>query len=178
MPGGPGGSGGTEMEAGGSSAFSFTPGAYRFVDGSGYMGRVGEYDTLQQSAGADFSSTFVSTRNHVTVVSRANVLSGDDYSAGTQLTAGERLQVGLFVRSFMQQQDHYNFYAFPVLDVNPDGTVSRQHHRSHPRSVCVRGEKKAGQRVRAGQSAKAANPSVCEGGLAGARGRNAACLPG
>lgn len=122
MPGGAGGPAGTEMEAGGNSAFSFTPGAYRFVDGSGYLGRVGEYDSLQQSAGADITSAYVSTQNHLTVVSRANVLSGDDYSAATQLTAGERLQVGLFIRSFLQQQDHYNFYAFPVLDVPPGST--------------------------------------------------------
>ena len=123
MPGATGGSPSTEMEAGASSAFSFTPGTYRFVDGSGFLGRVGEYDSLQQSAGADITSAFVSTRNNLTMVSRGNVLSGDDYSAATQLTAGERLQVGLFVRSFIQQQDHYPFYAFPKLDALPDGTV-------------------------------------------------------
>ncbi|HKM80051.1 MAG TPA: cytochrome c3 family protein [Candidatus Acidoferrum sp.] len=121
MPGGPGGPGGTEVGAGGSSAISFTPGEYRFVDGSGFLGRVGEYDSLQQSAGTDFSAAYVSTRNNLTVVSRANVLSGDDYSAGTQLTAGERLQVALFIRSFVQQQDNYPFYAFPVLDVQVPG---------------------------------------------------------
>jgi predicted CXXCH cytochrome family protein len=124
-PGGtgvPGATGGTEIEAGGSSAFSFTPGQYRFVDGSGYLGRVGEYDSLEQSAGADFSQTFVSTQHHLVMVSRANVLTGKDYSAAAQLTAGEHLQVGLFIRSFVQQQDHYNFYAFPVLDVPPGAT--------------------------------------------------------
>jgi len=123
MQGGPSGPGGTEVGAGGASAISFTPGEYRFVDGSGFLGRVGEYDSLQQSAGADVSAAYVSTRNNLTVVSRANVLSGDDYSAGTQLTAGDRLQVGLFIRSFLQQQDHYNFYAFPVLDVPPGSTT-------------------------------------------------------
>ena len=124
MAGGPGGPGGTEVGAGGSSAISFTPGEYRFVDGSGFLGRVGEYDSLQQSAGADVSAAFVSARNNLTMVSRGNVLSGDDYSAATQLTAGERLQVGLFVRSFIQQQDHYPFYAFPVLDIPPGGTTA------------------------------------------------------
>ncbi|HKI13150.1 MAG TPA: cytochrome c3 family protein [Candidatus Acidoferrum sp.] len=122
MPDGAGGSPSTELEAGASSAFSFTPGTYRFVDGSGFLGRVGEYDSLQQSAGADVSAAYVSTRNNLTMVSRGNVLSGDDYSAATQLTAGERLQVGIFVRSFIQQQDHYPFYAFPVLDVPPGAT--------------------------------------------------------
>src|SRR5271165_908381 len=123
-PGGTGFPGGTEAEAGDSSAFSFTPGQYRLIDGSGFLGRVGEYDSLQQSAGTDFSSAYVSTRNNLTVVSRANLMSGDDYSAATQLTAGERLQVGLFIRSFVQQQDHSNFYAFPVLDVPPGATTA------------------------------------------------------
>ena len=121
MQGGTGGPAGTKLEAGGSSALSFTPGEYQFVDGSGYLGRVGEYNSLQQSAGADISSAYVSTRNNLTVVSRANVLTGDDYSAATQLTAGERLRVGLFIRSFIQQQDNYPFYAFPALDVQVPG---------------------------------------------------------
>ena len=34
-------------------------------------------------------------QSHLTVVSRANVLTGDDYSAASQLTVGDRLQVGL-----------------------------------------------------------------------------------
>jgi predicted CXXCH cytochrome family protein len=119
-----GASAGSEIEAGSSSAYSFTPGQYRFVDGSGYLGRVGEYDSLEQSAGADFSQAYVSTNNHLTAVSRANVLSGKDYSAGAQLTAGDWLEVGFFIRSFVQQQDHYNFYAFPVLDVPPGSTTS------------------------------------------------------
>lgn len=118
MPGGNAFPTGMEMDTG-ASAFSFTPGAYRLVDGSGFLGRVGEYDSLDQSAGADVSSAYVSTRNNLTIVSRGNVVSGNDYSAATQLTAGEHLQVGLFIRSFIQQQDHYPFYAFPVLDVPP-----------------------------------------------------------
>lgn len=124
MPQGGGGvPGSTEAEAGANSAFSFTPGQYRFVDGSGYLGRVGQYDTLDQSAGTDFSQGYVSTRNNLTVVSRASVLSGADYSAATQMTASDWLQVGLFIRSFQQQQDNYKFYAFPVLDVPPGATT-------------------------------------------------------
>jgi predicted CXXCH cytochrome family protein len=106
-------------EGAASSFYSITPGTYRFVDGSGFLGRVGEYDSLQQSAGVDSATAFVSTQNHLTVVSRANVLSGDDYSVASQLTAGERLQIGLAIRSFVQQQDNYPFYAFPKLDVVP-----------------------------------------------------------
>jgi predicted CXXCH cytochrome family protein len=99
------------------AAYSITPGSYRFVDQSGFGGRVGEYDTLQQSAGADAATSYVSTQNHVTVVSRANLLSGDDYSAKAQVTAGGWLRAGFDMRGLVQQQDNYPFYAFPLLDV-------------------------------------------------------------
>jgi predicted CXXCH cytochrome family protein len=99
--------------------FSLTPGSYRFLDGTGFLGRVGEYDSLQQSAGGDFTSAYVSPSHHLTVVSRANVVTGDDYSAVAQLTLGEWLEAGVSQRGFVQQQDHYPFYAFPVLDIYP-----------------------------------------------------------
>lgn len=101
-----------EMDLGGpAAAYSITPGAYRFVDGSGFLGRVGEYDSLQQSAGADATATYVSPQSHVTIASHASVLTGDDYSATSQLTVGELLQAGFDMRSFVQQQDHYPFYV-------------------------------------------------------------------
>lgn len=103
--------------------YSVTPGSYRFVDTTGFGGRVGEYDTLQQSAGADAAAVYVSTANHLTAISRANVLSGEDYQAGSQITAGEWAKFGFDMRSFVQQQDHYPFYAFPVLDVPPGSTT-------------------------------------------------------
>jgi predicted CXXCH cytochrome family protein len=102
-------------------AYSIIPGSYRFVDQTGFGGRVGEYDTLQQSAGADVATSYVSSLNHLTVVSRGNVLSSQDYQAASQLTAGQWARVGFDIRSFVQQQDHYSFYAFPVLDVAPRG---------------------------------------------------------
>src|SRR5208337_1737411 len=101
------------------AAYSLIPGSYRFVDQTGFGGRVGEYDTLQQSAGADVATSYVSTQNHVTVVSRANLLTGDDYSAAAQVTAAENVRAGFDTRSFVQQQDHYPFYAFPVMDIPP-----------------------------------------------------------
>jgi predicted CXXCH cytochrome family protein len=104
-------------------AYSITPGSYRFVDQTGYGGRVGEYDTLQQSAGADAETAYVSTLNHLTVVSRANVLSGQDYQAASQVTAGKWAKFGFEMRSFVQQQDDYPFYAFPILDIPPGKTT-------------------------------------------------------
>jgi predicted CXXCH cytochrome family protein len=109
----------TEVGPNTDVAYSIVPGSYRFVDQSGYGGRVGEYDTLQQSAGADVATSYVSDLNHLTVVSRGNVLSSQDYQAASQVTAGQWARVGFDIRSFVQQQDHYPFYAFPVLDVPP-----------------------------------------------------------
>jgi predicted CXXCH cytochrome family protein len=106
-------------EGAASSAYSLTPGAYRFIHGTGYLGRVGEYDSLEQSAGVDVNTAYVSTRDHLTLISRANVLASNDYSAASQLTVGSWLQAGFGMRSFVQQQDHYPFYAFPFLDVPP-----------------------------------------------------------
>jgi len=110
------------------SSYSLVSGGYRLVDGTGFLGRVGEYDSLQQSAGTDVTTAYVSPTSHVTVVSRANVLSGEDYSAGAQLTAGERLRVAFAIRSFLQQQDNYPFYAgamspdlLPITNTIPSG---------------------------------------------------------
>ncbi len=108
-----------EVGPGTEAAYSIIPGSYRFVDLTGFGGRVGEYDSLQQSAGADLATSYVSDLNHLTVVSRGNVLSGQDYQASTQLSAGSWARFALDMRSFVQQQDHYSFYAFPVLDVPP-----------------------------------------------------------
>ena len=100
------------------AAYSIVPGSYRFVDITGFGGRVGEYDTLQQSAGADVATSYVSSLNHVTVITRGNVLNSQDYQAASQLAAGQWVRLGLDMRSFVQQQDHYPFYAFPRLDVS------------------------------------------------------------
>jgi hypothetical protein len=51
---------------------------YRFVDTSGYAGRVGEYDSLQQSVGGDLSLDFVDIPRHMTLKSTADFISGDD----------------------------------------------------------------------------------------------------
>jgi hypothetical protein len=86
---------------------------------------VGEYDTLDQSVGTDMAQAYVSTNHNLTIVSRANVLTGADYSGAAQLTWADHIQAGLFIRSFVQQQDNYPFYAFPVLDIPPGETVLR-----------------------------------------------------
>jgi predicted CXXCH cytochrome family protein len=105
------------------SAYSLIPGSYRFVDQTGNGSRVGEYDSLQQSAGADAATSYVNTQQHLTMVSRANVQTGNDYQAASQISLGQWAKMGFDIRSFVQQQDHYQFYAFPVLDVPPGTTT-------------------------------------------------------
>ncbi len=108
-----------------SAAWSITPASYRFLDISGFPGRVGEYDSLQQSAGADVSSAYVLPRRHLTLVSRGTVLSGNDYSVRSQLTVGNRLKAGIDLRSLVQQQDHYpNYLAALSSDFGTPGAVT------------------------------------------------------
>jgi len=102
---------GAESGSAAAAAYSIVPGSYRFLDGSGYLGRVGEYDSLRQSAGADMATSYVLPQNHLTVVSRGNVITGEDYSAASQITVGQTLKAGFDTRSFVQQQDTYPFYA-------------------------------------------------------------------
>jgi predicted CXXCH cytochrome family protein len=93
------------------TAFSVAPGSYRFISRTGYSGRVGEYDSLQQSAGANVRTAYVLPSHNVTVVSSTNILTADDYQVASQLAIGEHLQVGFDTRSFFQQQDNYPFYS-------------------------------------------------------------------
>ena len=106
------------------AAYSITPGGYRFVDLSGFGGRVGEYNSLDQSAEAQIETSYVSLPNHMVIVSRGSALSGDDFQATSQVTIGQWAQLGLDLRSFVQQQDHYPFYAFPTLDPGVPDTAT------------------------------------------------------
>jgi hypothetical protein len=92
------------------SASSISSVGYRFMDNSGFTGRAGEYDSLQQSAGTTSVTTYVLPKKHLTLVSRNRVLTGNDYSMRSQLTVGNWLKAGLDLRSLVQQQDHYPSY--------------------------------------------------------------------
>src|SRR6266567_8281538 len=91
---------------------------YRFVDTSGYGGRVGEYDSLQQSLGGDFSLQFVDIPRHMTVRSTANFLSRDDYDMKSRLTFGKWFDLGLENRSFVRHLDDNSFFGAAVI--SPD----------------------------------------------------------
>ncbi len=101
---------GAAADADPSAVWSMTPASYRFLHISGFAGRVGEYDSLQQSVGTSSSTAYVLPQKHLTLVSRGTVVSGNDYSLRSQLTISDRLRALLDVRSLVQQQDHYPSY--------------------------------------------------------------------
>ena len=107
------------------AVWSMTPASYRFLHISGFPGRVGEYDSLQQSAGTSSSTAYVLPEKHLTLVSRGTVVSGNDYSLRSQLTISDRLRALLDFRSLVQQQDHYPSYIAQLsLDFAVPGGVT------------------------------------------------------
>ncbi|MGO9083933.1 MAG: hypothetical protein ACLQBK_01800 [Candidatus Sulfotelmatobacter sp.] len=91
---------------------------YRFIDTTGYGGRVGEYDTLQQSLGGDFSLNFVDTPRHLTIKSTIEAISRDDYESKSRLTVGKWFDFNLDSRSFVRHLD--NNYFFGAGAISPD----------------------------------------------------------
>jgi len=65
----------------------------------------------------------VSVPDHITLVTKANAITSEDYQIGAKLNVGEWLRADFDTRSFTQQQDTYQFYAFPLLDVAPPGVT-------------------------------------------------------
>ena len=92
------------------SASSITPAAYRFLDITGFPGRAGEYDTLEQSGGSSVSSAYVLPSRHLTLITRGALITSRDYSLRSQLTVANWLKARLDLRSLVQQQDHYLSY--------------------------------------------------------------------
>ncbi len=91
---------------------------YRFVDTTGYGGRVGEYDSLQQSLGGDLSLKYTDIPRHMTIRSTANFLSRDDYDMKSSLTFGKWFDFGLTNRSFVRHLDDNSYFAASVI--SPD----------------------------------------------------------
>ncbi len=89
----------------------FTPGAYRFLNVTGYGGRVGQYDSLQEAEGGGLEADYVSVLHHASLLTRATVLTGSDFHVASQLHVGALLEVGADMRSFVEQQDDVPFYA-------------------------------------------------------------------
>ena len=99
---------------------------YRFVSTSGFPGRVGEYDSLQQSLAGDLSFNSVSYPQHLSVKTDANFFSQDDYRLKSQLNFANWLDIGLESRSFIRHLDlNSNFYAATISpDIVRTDTIS------------------------------------------------------
>jgi hypothetical protein len=91
---------------------------YRFIDTTGYGGRVGEYDTLQQSLGGDFALNFVDIPQHLSIKSTIDVLTRDDYEAKSRLTLGKWFDFSLENRGFVRHLDDNSFFGASVI--SPD----------------------------------------------------------
>jgi len=91
---------------------------YRFVNLSGYGGRVGEYDTLQQSLGGDLSFDYVEIPQHMTIKSTWDVLSRDDYDLKSRITFGKWFDFSLDNRSFIRHLDDNSYFGASVI--SPD----------------------------------------------------------
>jgi hypothetical protein len=91
---------------------------YRFVDTSGYGGRVGEYDSLQQSLGGDLSFDYVDVPDHMTIKSTWDVLSRDDYDLKSRITFGKWLDFSLDNRGFVRHLDDNSYFGAAVI--SPD----------------------------------------------------------
>jgi hypothetical protein len=91
---------------------------YRFLDSSGYGGRVGEYDSLQQSLGGNLSFVYVDVPEHMTIRTTWDVVSRDDYDLKSRLTFGKWLDFTLDNRSFVRHLDDNNYFGASVI--SPD----------------------------------------------------------
>ncbi|HYM77876.1 MAG TPA: hypothetical protein VE377_18015 [Candidatus Dormibacteraeota bacterium] len=88
---------------------------YRFIDTSGYGGRVGEYDSLQQSLGGDVAFDYLAIPQRMTVHYSANFLSRDVFDSKSRITLGRWLDLGMDNRSFVRHlDDNSNFYASTI----------------------------------------------------------------
>jgi hypothetical protein len=91
---------------------------YRFLDTSGYGGRVGEYDSLQQSLGGDLSFDYVDVPDHMTIKSTWDVISRDDYDLKSRITFGKWLDFTLDNRGFIRHLDDNSYFGAAVI--SPD----------------------------------------------------------
>jgi hypothetical protein len=88
------------------------------VDTSGFSGRVGEYDSLQQSLGGDLSFNYVDIPQHMSIKSTWEVLSRDDYDLKSRITLGKWLDFTLDNRSFIRHLDDNSYFGASVI--SPD----------------------------------------------------------
>jgi len=92
---------------------------YRFVSGSGFLGRVAEYDSLRQSIGGDLTLTLINHPRRASWRYRANFLSRDEYDINSQLRLGQYFTLGVDSRSFIRHLDNVPFGT----NLSPDDLI-------------------------------------------------------
>jgi len=83
--------------------------SYRFVSTSGFLGRVAEYDSLDQSVGGDMTLTYIDFARRYSWKYRANLISRDDYDMDFKLTAGKIFTLGINSRSLIRHLEDIPF---------------------------------------------------------------------
>ncbi len=101
-------SGSATAEDGSYHFLTFLP-SYRAVGTSGYAGRVGEYDSLRDSAGGDLTLTLIDRSAKVSWRTRASFQSQDEYDVVSTLGLGKNITVTLDSRSLRHHLDNVPF---------------------------------------------------------------------
>ena len=95
---------------------------YTMESSNGFRGRVGEYDSMQSSAGMNMQTAILYPKKNVSIKSTAGIRSSDDYFTSTEVHVDNRLKAGVKARSLVQQQDTYAMYSPLSLGIYPAGT--------------------------------------------------------
>jgi hypothetical protein len=95
-------------EDGSYRLFSFVP-SYRGVSTSGYAGRVGEYDSLRDSAGGELKLTLINAGGRVNWQTHANLQSVDEYDLTSTLAIGRDFTMRVDSRSLRHHLDNVPF---------------------------------------------------------------------
>jgi hypothetical protein len=100
------------------SLVNFLP-SYRFVNTSGFGGRVGEYDSLNQSVGGDLSLTQIDLLRRYSVKYRGEFITRDDYDMDSELRWGQYFSLTFAARSFVRHLDNFTL----GVNLSPDDIV-------------------------------------------------------
>ena len=80
---------------------------------------MGEYDSLQQSAGGDLTLSYVDFAHRINLKSRAELFSRDDFDVSSQLRWGKNFTLSYESRSFLRHLDDVQYRA----DLSADDIV-------------------------------------------------------
>ncbi len=96
--------------------------SYRAISTRDFAGRVGEYDSLSDSAGGDLTMILIDHSGRVSWRTHATVLSQDEYDVVSSLRSGKGLMLTVDSRSLRRHLDNVPFGT----NLSPDDTVRTQ----------------------------------------------------